>query len=92
MVPQEYFRRLVESFKERILIYRKQIEIMETHMASLSQGQTLTPQGANEAEAGVDIKKMLSCLPCTDVWNLRWNPATALLTYFVPLFYIRYLL
>ena len=55
MAPQEYFRRLVESFKERILIYRKQIEIIETHMASLSQGQTLTPQGANEAEAGVDI-------------------------------------
>ena len=55
MAPQEYFRRLVESLKERILIYRKQIEIMETHMALLSQGQTLTPQGANEAEAGVDI-------------------------------------
>ncbi|CAH3127798.1 unnamed protein product, partial [Porites lobata] len=48
MAPQEYFRRLVESFKERILIYRKQIEIMETHMASLSQGQTLTPQDLSD--------------------------------------------
>ena len=46
MAPQEYFQRLVESFEERMLMYRKQIEIMESHMASLSQGQTLTPQGA----------------------------------------------
>ena len=46
MAPQEYFQRLVETFEERMLMYRKQIEIMESHMASLSQGQTLTPQGA----------------------------------------------
>ena len=26
-------------------MYRKQIEIMESHLASMSQGQTLTPQG-----------------------------------------------
>lgn len=43
--PQEYFQRLVESFEERMQVYRKQIEIMESHLASLSQGQTLTPQG-----------------------------------------------
>lgn len=45
MAPQEYFARLVESFEERMQIYRKQIEIMESHLASLSQGQALTPQG-----------------------------------------------
>ena len=45
MAPQEYLRRLVETFEERMLMYKKQIEIMESHMASLSQGQTLTPQG-----------------------------------------------
>ena len=45
MAPQEHLRRLVESFEERMLMYKKQIEIMESHMASLSQGQTLTPQG-----------------------------------------------
>lgn len=45
VAPQEYFQRLVESFEERMLMYRKQIEIMESHLASLSQGQTLTPQG-----------------------------------------------
>ncbi|KAK3728853.1 hypothetical protein QZH41_020230, partial [Actinostola sp. cb2023] len=44
IAPQEYFQRLVESFEERMQIYRKQIEIMESHLASLSQGQTLTPQ------------------------------------------------
>jgi len=45
IAPQEYFERLVESFEERMQIYRKQIEIMESHLASLSQGQTVTPQG-----------------------------------------------
>lgn len=45
IAPQEYFARLVESFEGRMQIYRKQIEIMESHLASLSQGQTLTPQG-----------------------------------------------
>ncbi|XP_068701789.1 nucleoporin p58/p45-like [Montipora foliosa] len=44
IAPQEYFQRLVESFEERMQIYRKQIEITESHLASLSQGQTLTPQ------------------------------------------------
>jgi len=38
----------VESFEERMLVYRKQIEIMENHLASLSQGQTLTPQDLSE--------------------------------------------
>lgn len=66
MAPQEYFQRLVESFEERMLMYRKQIEIMESHMASLSQGQTLTPQGAKLAEAGVYTQEMVSCSP-TDV-------------------------
>ncbi|XP_073253131.1 uncharacterized protein [Porites lutea] len=46
--PQEYFQRLVETFEERMLMYRKQIEIMESHMASLSQGQTLTPQDLSD--------------------------------------------
>ncbi|XP_020619808.1 nucleoporin p58/p45-like [Orbicella faveolata] len=48
VAPQEYFQRLVESFEERMLMYRKQIEIMESHLASLSQGQTLTPQDLSD--------------------------------------------
>lgn len=48
VAPQEYFQRLVESFEERMLMYRKQIEIMESHLASMSQGQTLTPQDLSE--------------------------------------------
>ena len=45
IAPQEYFQRLVESFEERMQVYRKHIEVMESHLTSLSQGQTLTPQG-----------------------------------------------
>ncbi|XP_058955100.2 nucleoporin p58/p45 [Pocillopora verrucosa] len=48
VAPQEYFQRLVESFEQRMLMYRIQIEIMESHLASISQGQTLTPQDLSE--------------------------------------------
>ncbi|KAJ7389681.1 Nucleoporin p58/p45 [Desmophyllum pertusum] len=48
VAPRDYFQRLVESFEERMLMYRKQIEIMESHLASLSQGQTLTPQDLSD--------------------------------------------
>ena len=51
--PQEYFQHLVESFEERMQVYRKQIEVTESHLASLSQGQTLTPQGEALQQIGL---------------------------------------
>ena len=50
IAPQEYFQSLVESFEDRMQGYRKQIEIVESHLASLSQSQTLTPQGTTESQ------------------------------------------
>ncbi|EDO34689.1 predicted protein, partial [Nematostella vectensis] len=47
-LPQEYFHRLVESFEERMQVYKKQIDIMESHLCSLSQGHTLTPQDLSQ--------------------------------------------
>ena len=43
--PREYFQKLVESFEERMHLYRRQVEEVESHLASLHQPQTVSPQG-----------------------------------------------
>jgi hypothetical protein len=43
--PQEYFQRLIESFEERMYLYRRQVEEVESHLASLQQPQSVSPQG-----------------------------------------------
>lgn len=42
--PREYFQKLVESFEERMHLYRRQVEEVESHFASLQQPQTVSPQ------------------------------------------------
>ena len=80
MAPQEYFQRLVESFEQRMLMYRIQIEIMESHLASISQGQTLTPQGAYWAcqqriclYSGTLIIPTLIIQICRLSWLFLWS-------------------
>ena len=43
--PREYFQRLIESFEERMFLYRRQVEEVESHLASLQQPQIASPQG-----------------------------------------------
>lgn len=43
--PREYFQRLIESFEERMYLYRRQVEEVESHLASLQQPQSVSPQG-----------------------------------------------
>ena len=45
LAPQEYFKRLIQSFEERMFLYRRQVEEVESHLASLQQPQTISPQG-----------------------------------------------
>jgi len=41
--PNMYFSSLVEDFEMRMVMYRQQIEEMETHLAAMNQPSTLTP-------------------------------------------------
>ncbi|CAB4016627.1 Hypothetical predicted protein [Paramuricea clavata] len=51
--PREYFQRLIESFEERMYLYRRQVEEVESHLASLQQPQSVSPQ-----EISVVMKKL----------------------------------
>ncbi|KAL3880466.1 hypothetical protein ACJMK2_032703 [Sinanodonta woodiana] len=42
--PTEYFQNLVEDFESQMLNYRQQIEVMESHLASLNQPNKFTPE------------------------------------------------
>ncbi|XP_028412764.1 nucleoporin p58/p45-like [Dendronephthya gigantea] len=53
MAPREYYQRLIESFEERMFSYRRQVEEVESHLASLQKPQSVSPQ-----EISIVMKKL----------------------------------
>lgn len=51
--PSEYFARMADDFEARMVTYRQHIEELESHLSSLSQPATLTPQ-----ELAILLKKI----------------------------------
>lgn len=53
IAPREYFQKLVECFEERMHLYKRQVEEVESHLASLQQPQQVSPQGIYSVLYGI---------------------------------------